>query len=101
MGRIEEALAKLQAQRSGVGAVVRRPIGTVLVSDPAIPRQHAYGGKHIAIDLDELRAQGLLAPDDQERKLADEYRAVKRPLLRNANAAREPILPQGNLLMVA
>jgi exopolysaccharide/PEP-CTERM locus tyrosine autokinase len=103
VGRIEDALAKLRAQRASVGAVAARPsIGSVVDSaGVAGSREQPYGGKHIAIDMDQLRAHGLLAPGSQERKLADEYRTIKRPLLDNASKSPEPVLDCGNLLMVA
>ena len=61
----------------------------------------AYGGKQIIMDTERLAANGLLAPDVSQRRLEDEYRLVKRPLLKNAARAQQPILPFGNLLMVA
>jgi exopolysaccharide/PEP-CTERM locus tyrosine autokinase len=103
MSRIEEALAKIQAQR-GAGVPPpepRKPIGRVREAEPGAPQSHHYGGKRIEVSFDELRARGLLAAGEQERKLADEYRAVKRPLLRNADMSRDPVLPRGNLLMIA
>ncbi len=105
MGRIEEALAKLQAQRSRAGPAPQpqaRPIGRVVESPSAlgVPSEHQYGGKRVVIDAAELRRQGLLAPESQERQLADEYGLIKRPLLTNASASLEPPLEVPNLIMV-
>ena len=100
MGRIEDALAKIQASGSlpSRGGSTR-PLGRV--ADTAVPRlDHAYGGKPIEIDMAELHRLRLLAPDSHERRLADEYRQIKRPLLINASRVREPVLERGNLLMV-
>ena len=44
---------------------------------------------------------GLLAPHAFQRRLEDEYRTIKRPLIKNAALARDMIVPAGNLLMVA
>ncbi|MFS8609774.1 MAG: hypothetical protein LOD94_17570, partial [Gammaproteobacteria bacterium] len=79
MGRIEEALAKLQAKGRDKGA---GPAGTAdgASSAPAVNGGntqriariaersassvvHKYGGRSIEIDVDALRANGLLAPD--------------------------------------
>jgi protein-tyrosine kinase len=99
MGRIEEALAKMQAGNKAPPP--SRPIGRVTPRpETGAPPAHTYGGKRIEIDLAELRTQGLLAPDAQQQRLVDQYRAIKRPLLRNASATHEPPLPNGNLLMV-
>lgn len=124
MGRIEEALAKLQAKGRDKGA---GPAGT---ADGAAPRSdgassapavnggntqriariaersasfvvHKYGGRSIEIDVDALRANGLLAPDTAMQRMGEEYRIIKRPLLVNADPTREPVTPLGNLIMVA
>ena len=52
------------------------------------------------VDAAQLRANGLLAPDADERRLAEQYRTIKRPLLRNAAPSLEPPLPNGNLVAV-
>jgi exopolysaccharide/PEP-CTERM locus tyrosine autokinase len=95
MSRIEDALQKLQSRSS------RPPASPVPRLATLEPRQHAYAGRRIAVDSAQLRANGLLALDSEERRLAEQYRAIKRPLLRNAEPGVEPPLPRGNLLMVA
>jgi protein-tyrosine kinase len=103
MAKIEEALAKLQraAAASRAPPAPKLPIARVVEPVPgAPPAEHTYGGKHIEVDAAALRTQGLLAPDSYTRRLADEYRVIKRPLLRNASRTQEPLLPRGNLLMV-
>jgi exopolysaccharide/PEP-CTERM locus tyrosine autokinase len=100
MGRIEEALAKLQqAERAGANSA-RRQLGKVISPSDSTPRDHAYGGKYIQFDMLELRRQGLIVPDDQQQRLVDQYRRVKRPLLANASRGHEPLLDRGNLIMV-
>lgn len=98
MSRIEEALQKLQKrQKAGVDSpvLVSRPLGTVVSSE------HTYGGKAVRFNPEQMRANGLLAPDVEERRLAEQYRVIKRPLLRNAEPDHAPPVPRGNLLMVA
>ena len=99
MGRIEEALHKLQKARRSPTAAAPGLATTRIAT--VVPDAPAYAGKHIEFNVDELRAQGLLAPDREERRLAEQYRIIKRPLLRNADPAHEPRVPRGNLLMVA
>jgi exopolysaccharide/PEP-CTERM locus tyrosine autokinase len=53
------------------------------------------------VDLHALRSNGLLAPDVEQPRLAEEYRVIKRPIVDNADAHRDPPIPLGNLLMVA
>jgi exopolysaccharide/PEP-CTERM locus tyrosine autokinase len=102
MGRIEDAIEKLQKAggtfRASAGSRVERPperLATV------VAQPHAYAGKHIRFNRAALAAQGLLAPDVEERALAEQYRTIKRPLLRNAEPDHEPKVDRGNLLMVA
>jgi exopolysaccharide/PEP-CTERM locus tyrosine autokinase len=100
MGRIEDALAKLQSGAAGNPPRPQLPLARV--SDAIAvtgPQQHNYGGKFVEVDFRALRTQGLLAPDAQERKLEDEYRVIKRPLIKNASSTEA--LERGNLLMVA
>ena len=94
MTRIEEALQKIQgrSQRSASPSAPR--LATVL------PKQHAYSGNRIAVDPAQLRANGLLAPNAEERRLAEQYRTIKRPLLRNAAPNAEPQVAVGNLVAV-
>ncbi len=37
----------------------------------------------VTIDLAALRTDGVIGPDNEERRLAEEYRIVKRPLLKS------------------
>src|SRR6185437_574927 len=40
----------------------------------------------LAIDLATLRAAGLVPADEDERRLMEQYRHIKRPLIANVNA---------------
>ncbi len=95
MSKIQDALQKLQANSQRQATVPVKRLAAV------VPREHAYGGHRIAIDAGQLRANGLLAPGVEERRLAEQYRAIKRPLLGNADPSLHSVLPLGNLLMVA
>lgn len=94
MSRIEDALQKLQSRSPRAPAPSTR-LATLE------PRQHAYAGRRIIVDPAQLRANGLLALDAEERRLAEQYRAIKRPLLRNADPHLDPPLERGNVVMIA
>lgn len=101
MGRIEDAIEKARRRPSLDRKPPQPPPRPIArITEAGQSREHAYGGKHIEVDIEALRAHGLLAPNSHERRLADEYRVIKRPLIRNANPASEPLLERGNLLMV-
>jgi len=57
-------------------------------------------GGLITVDRDLLREAGYLAPLDQERSLADQYRLLKRPLLSNAFGKGRAVTEDANLVTV-
>ena len=96
MSHIEDALKKLQ------GAVGARDLAKPPKRLAAVvPKGYEYAGHRIEVDMVELRARGLLAPDVDERRLSEQYRAIKRPLLRNAEQIGETAVQRGNLVAVA
>ena len=101
MGRIEDALQKIQAAGRRPGAEAARAAAPEPRLASVVPQEHAYTGKRVVVDAEMLAKSGLLAPGPDQRRLAEQYRVIKRPLMRNASADRDPPLPRGNLLMVA
>jgi protein-tyrosine kinase len=107
---VERALQKIQANDRAkrpvpaasvvVGEVVarseRRPAPVSKPTPPINPN------RVVRVDRDALRASGLLPPVDQERMLADQYRAIKRPLIHAAFESQEPREgPPPQLIMIA
>lgn len=57
--------------------------------------------RHIEIDISRLSAAGFVTPDAPRTELADEFRAIKRPLLANARGkVGTAAVSRGNLIMV-
>ncbi len=56
--------------------------------------------QEVVIDFDRLKAAGMLTPDAGQGRLTDEYRAIKRPLLKNAFGEGVVKITHGNLIMV-
>ncbi|MDY0045842.1 MAG: XrtA-associated tyrosine autokinase [Thauera propionica] len=52
------------------------------------------------IDLARLHSLGMVTPDRPRSTTAEEYRVIKRPLLRNATATGAAKIDDGNLIMV-
>jgi protein-tyrosine kinase len=52
------------------------------------------------IDLEGLKARGFLTPDGQKSQIAEEFRIIKRPILRNAHGKPGSSIRNGNLIMV-
>jgi exopolysaccharide/PEP-CTERM locus tyrosine autokinase len=53
-----------------------------------------------SLNLRELERQGYLTPDASRTKLAEEYRAIKRPLLQNAFGKGAVSMENGNVIVV-
>ncbi len=110
MSLVERALKKLQDSRSPArSASAPSPedliIGSV-ISAPARPKsetEHARArtDKLIAIDRQALRGAGLLPTEQHERRLASEYRKIKRPIVAAALGRDAPALPNAHSIMVA
>lgn len=54
----------------------------------------------IQIDLAALAAKGMVTPEQPRSAIAEEYRVIKRPLLRNATDASSARIDNANLIMV-
>jgi protein-tyrosine kinase len=55
----------------------------------------------ITFDYQALRAAGLMAEEDEQRRLVSEYRQIKRPLVAAARGRGVPPLHNGRVIMVA
>ncbi|NMG33070.1 AAA family ATPase [Azoarcus sp. TTM-91] len=60
----------------------------------------APASRSIHIDLGRLAQMGMVTPDQPRSPLAEEYRVIKRPLLRNAQGLGAGVIANGNLIMV-
>lgn len=117
MSLVEKALRKLQDSRSTGGGDAKEVLDDIVVgsvvSTGAYPRPEFGGGadvdiphrggprtdKLITIDRKLLRSTGLMPAEDQERRFANEYRQIKRPLIA---FSRENVDPKhsGRLIML-
>ncbi len=109
MGKIDDALRKLQKQGAGPrknGNGNSKPTNRRL-PETVIPiarkKKVAIDGVKHHLDEERLIRKGLLAPLDHAIPVADEFRRIKRPLIENA-IRNEPGLETAdhmNLIMVA
>jgi len=111
MSLVEQALAKMRtaaatSARPETATARPSPVGRLqdsaelLGSHPPAPDATPANRKRVHVDRNLLKSAGLLAPDDQERQVANEYRHVKRPLLEEAVVLEEQGVPGHNLIMV-
>jgi protein-tyrosine kinase len=107
MSVVEKALRKSREAKQGGAepAADVAPASADANARPAVavaPR--AFSGEQgplIVLDLAALRAAGLLPPAADERRLASQYRKIKRPLLANAIGRGAERLLNGYLIMLA
>lgn len=71
------------------------------VAEPVARRTTpAFPAQRIDLDLSRLRELGFITPDAPMNQIADEYRVVKRPIIRNALGKEGIRVKNGNLVMV-
>lgn len=104
MSLIERALRKMQESGGPAPrpapATARAPSVAPPVVHP-VPTSTRTAAPVIRIDRSALRAAEILAPQAQEKQIAEEYRQIKRPLIANALGRGTPALPDGHLIMLA
>jgi protein-tyrosine kinase len=105
MSLVERALKKLQesralAQPAAPGAPGARPPRVEATAALPVPEPRKPA-KTIPIDRAALLAAEILPPPEEERRLAHEYRNIKRPLIANAFGRGVPALNNGRLILVA
>jgi hypothetical protein len=69
---------------------------------PFAPREPGAGRRStvVQIDLSALAAAGFVTPEAQRSQIADEFRVLKRPIIKNAQGRSGPKLERGNRVMV-
>ena len=69
-------------------------------SDPTSNLAKSSSSREVAINFERISAMGILTLDQSKNQLAEEYRAIKRPLLNNAFGKSAVAIPHANLIMV-
>lgn len=98
---------------SGAPAVLEKTVASVEVRLAAeekrgadMSKELSDGGqanalsRRVELDLNALAAQGFVTPNAGRTQLADQYRVIKRPLIKNAMGKGASTLSHANLIMV-
>jgi receptor protein-tyrosine kinase len=100
--RLARALER--AQPADARAAPPAPAATtapaVHVRRQGAPADAGPRSKQVHIDLEALAAAGFVTPQAQRSQLADEFRVIKRPIIRNAREHAGPRAERANLVMV-
>ena len=67
---------------------------------PHAPAEAGPRSKLVHIDLETLAAAGFVTPEAQRSQIADEFRVIKRPIIRNARERTGARAERANLVMV-
>ena len=106
---IEQAARRLeQLRQAGVEmpAAPSAAIPTPQQIDDARPPTAAEPAKPVAtsrrveLDLAALAKAGIINPNSPRTEIADQYRVIKRPLIKNAMGKGASVIVNGNLIMV-
>ena len=89
----QAAATPLAARPAAAAAVPEMPARQTAAPLPAV-------SKRVELDLEALAAMGLVTPNAPRTPMADQYRVIKRPLIRNATGRGAEMLNHGNLIMV-
>jgi len=98
MSLVEQAMTRLRrpGEPTAEGAATQ-PAAAPLTDRATEP---ARAAKQIIVDINLLRARGYLPEEDKDRQFADEYRKIKRPLIRKALGAAGGVAADPRLIMV-
>lgn len=107
---IEQATQRLeQLRRAGVAMPDSSPKAPAVQVVAQGPRDEAVQdamrappsvSRLVEIDLDALSAAGIVSPNAPRSQIADQFRVIKRPLIRNAMGKGASVIANGNLIMV-
>lgn len=107
MSKISEALDLIQGSRSpatsshsGNDEMVDANVVAEIVNRTNEQDCSVVDGRHLHINLENLRDAGLVGPEYHQQLLAGQYRDIKRPLIAHAFGKRATQIEQGNIIVV-
>src|SRR5436190_14004659 len=95
----EAVVAAMEGRRVESGLVTAHPAHAArgFAADRSVARAPT---RHVDLNFDKLRAFGFVTPDVPTSQTADEFRVIKRPIIRNAVGKGDERVKHGNLVMV-
>ena len=107
---IEQATQRLQQLRQAgvivddftpqsVAAAGVHATALAAIAEP-VPARPVVTSKQVELDFQALERNGIVTPNAPRSRIADQFRVVKRPLIRNAMAKGSSAIAHGNLIMV-
>ncbi|MDH5545609.1 MAG: XrtA-associated tyrosine autokinase [Gammaproteobacteria bacterium] len=100
MNTIEKALQKNRQNKVQGAQTGESESNSIVSRQSAVATGKRQTKKEVQIDLERLEAAGMLTTKNGRSRIAEEMRAIKRPLLRNAFSNSGKVNDRGNLIMV-
>ena len=94
------ALGSRNAETSATAPPGKSAIAGTAKPDEVGPTSAAAPKRYFEIDNERLRKGGFITPDDPKSQIADEFRVMKRPIIRNALSKSTTSTRNRNLVMV-
>src|ERR1700694_4362809 len=88
--RFAQALERAQPAASRFAVPAPTPAPETPVTRQPSPAEGRPRSKEVHIDLDALAAAGFVTPQAQRSQIADEFRVIKRPIIRNGRDGAGP-----------
>ncbi len=101
---IEQAARRLEQLRQAGADMPAAP--TAVASPKTAPPEPPPAGKPVVtsrrvdLDLETMAEAGIINPNSPRSEIADQYRVIKRPLIKNAMGKGASVIANGNLIMV-
>lgn len=109
MSKIVDALRKIQDEQNEspradrqsrkFGRIEQTSVDTPVLDPGAVPAS-GLPLRLIQIDREAMREAGLIPPESETRKFDEEYRVIKRPILKNAFGKNSRDIEQGHVVLV-
>lgn len=99
VAEIERAAAETPAGMAEIAAESRRSAAGSHIQRPLDMSRRV--GRSVEIDIEKIRAAGMVTPSGERTHIAEEFRLIKRPLLLNAFEKGPNAIRNGNVIMVA
>jgi len=103
---IEQAARRLEQLRQAGVDMPATPIPTAATTpqtappEPPPPEKPVVVSRRVELGLDAMEEAGIINANSPRSKIADQFRVIKRPLIKNAMGKGASILTNGNLIMV-
>ncbi|MCW2313688.1 XrtA-associated tyrosine autokinase [Rhodoferax antarcticus] len=101
---IEQAARRLeQLRQAGVDMPAPPTAAAILKVAPAEPpplEKPVVTSRRVELNVAAMADAGIIDPNSPRSEIADQYRVIKRPLIKNAMGKGASILANGNLIMV-